>query len=1062
MQSYYGYIKYDWVILMHKAGKWLFGSLMFTLSLEEGLLPSFAACMSDEQCTVDDGQIEEINHKTLTVTSTTPQKTALLATNSGTIKGEALVIQTPSEADYYGGTASLSGVIRLNNSTIKAGRGLRAREAGSLIEMTGGTIDTTKEAIMLENGASIVLDHVDVKTQAYSGISTTAYSHDNTLSIINSKIEHTGEGNAISVSRGDAFLEGTHISSHKTGILLQGIGKDYIPGASEDATARLEMKNSSLETKGDNAYGVNINREGVAHLKDVSITTNGRNSNAIIIMSRQEKALEAENLTITTTGFNAHGILAFWGGSHLKNTDIHVDNAHGIYADGRNVDKVKGERLPIIHMVGGSLNVNGSNKNAAMAVSGAHIALDGVNITTKAGNNSGVSVYSDASIALKNSVVDIYGSVSQAVRLSGQSKADLINSKITIHDTSSYGVRFIGSAAKSLTVDRTTLQAKQSLAIFSSGAAATLNIGHNSHIEGDRLIFADDLKNGDNIEGSILTLNAHSSQLVGHAMVADKSSLSMNLEAGSLWKLRPTMQGGVHSHISSLNLEDSALFFDQNNTGLYQTLTIGSGELGGNRAVYHAKNNAAIHFNSLLNEGGALAAQKTDRLLIHGDVHGTTSLIIRPSEGSTGGLTSADSRYLNHEGISIIQVSGRAQENSFALPGGYVTMGGLPYQYGLYAYGPASVNGAADEQQRLVAGDNPHWDFRLQSQFVGSAKGKDPNINIREVAPQMASYLVAPRALFQAQMMDVSSLQRRLGSINSYPDDHFADDDDTLAKGGGAFFMRAYGGHFDYQSNLSRAQYGYDAHIAYSAMQAGGHFYHIETKNSATYFGVAGSYGDLHFKPRHRDAHPLPGNKKTGMKLWSIMPYATFQHNSGAYLDMIVSYGGFNGAVTTTARGRTAQLHGYSFAASMEAGLPLRLPRADLNVEPQAQFIYQKLGFDQTKDIDGFAVALGNPEQWTLRLGGKLQKSFGMTATDQNNHIYTKLHLTHSFQNKHEAWFGDNFTLSRAGNHLEMAVGGQASLGERAYLHGDVNWQQRIGHAGSTGFSGNVGLRISF
>jgi len=67
--------------------------------------------------------------------------------------------------------------------------------------------------------------------------------------------------------------------------------------------------------------------------------------------------------------------------------------------------------------------------------------------------------------------------------------------------------------------------------------------------------------------------------------------------------------------------------------------------------------------------------------------------------GSPGGLTSPSGSYLNNEEISLIQVSGMSTENAFALAGGYVTMGSLPYEYRLYAYGLGSSNGASDPMQ---------------------------------------------------------------------------------------------------------------------------------------------------------------------------------------------------------------------------------------------------------------------------------------------------------------------------------------------------------------------------
>lgn len=50
-------------------------------------------------------------------------------------------------------------------------------------------------------------------------------------------------------------------------------------------------------------------------------------------------------------------------------------------------------------------------------------------------------------------------------------------------------------------------------------------------------------------------------------------------------------------------------------------------------------------------------------------------------------------------GLSLIQVSGKADKNSFKLANGYVTMGALPYKYVLNAYGPTSSLGKAERAQ---------------------------------------------------------------------------------------------------------------------------------------------------------------------------------------------------------------------------------------------------------------------------------------------------------------------------------------------------------------------------
>jgi len=140
------------------------------------------------------------------------------------------------------------------------------------------------------------------------------------------------------------------------------------------------------------------------------------------------------------------------------------------------------------------------------------------------------------------------------------------------------------------------------------------------------------------------------------------------------------------STLSQLHLDNAHVFFDHNGTGLYQSLKI---ELGILPYALDGKNGASITFNSLLNTGGASANQFTDRLLINGNVLGTTLINIKEVAGSPGGLTSPGGNNLNNEGISLIQVSGSAAETSFALAGGHVAMGGLPYIYTLHVYGPS-------------------------------------------------------------------------------------------------------------------------------------------------------------------------------------------------------------------------------------------------------------------------------------------------------------------------------------------------------------------------------------
>jgi autotransporter-associated beta strand protein len=102
-----------------------------------------------------------------------------------------------------------------------------------------------------------------------------------------------------------------------------------------------------------------------------------------------------------------------------------------------------------------------------------------------------------------------------------------------------------------------------------------------------------------------------------------------------------------------------------------------------------------VTIRTLLNAGGP-GNRVTDRLLIAGNAVGTTTVIVQPIAGSSGAYTGTS----NTSGISIIQVGGAANANSFVLQGGYVAVG--PYQYHLIAF-PQGQSAASEVDPRLAA-----------------------------------------------------------------------------------------------------------------------------------------------------------------------------------------------------------------------------------------------------------------------------------------------------------------------------------------------------------------------
>ncbi|WP_175869010.1 autotransporter family protein [Bartonella gabonensis] len=576
-------------------------------------------------------------------------------------------------------------------------------------------------------------------------------------------------------------------------------------------------------------------------------------------------------------------------------------------------------------------------------------------------------------------------------------------------------------------------------------------------------------------KGASLTILADGSTLEGRTHVDKDSNAELYLGGGSKWILQQKLPRNQHdtantSSISLVSLMDgsSINFKRQESSSVdgYQTLYIGKGK----RDVYKTQGSASIALNTYLNTGGSLDHQKTDRVLIHGDVAGETMLRVLAVAGSPGGYTGSGG---NEQGISLVQVSGAAEEGSFKLEGGYVALNELPYQYRLYAYGPGSHLGKASMGQRLVEGSEEFWDFRLESQSIDSdvkpkpdlrptpplaptpspepAPDPRPKPEVKAVVPQVPTYLLLPNVLHHLGLMNVSNQNKRLEALR-------------IASGGLSegrenplFFVRGYGGNHRYDSDLSVLEYGYDGELDYNAIEAGVLLKEIENMYGTTSFGIIGSYEKFSLQPLN-----VEQSQKSTFDKWSVAAYGGMQHDAGFYVDGLVSYGLLKGDVLTTARGKTATLKGNPLSASLTTGKTFMVGEDGFIFDPQVQVVYQHLQFNKAHDVDGFDIELGKLHQWIARLGGRLTKMLVATDEDRVISVYGKLHLTHGFGGKQLVHFKDAFQLGAFGSSLEAGIGFNAKLSQKFALHGDLAYQHKLIKAGFSGTSFSGGLRYRF
>ncbi|WP_455479133.1 autotransporter outer membrane beta-barrel domain-containing protein [Bartonella sp. B23] len=605
----------------------------------------------------------------------------------------------------------------------------------------------------------------------------------------------------------------------------------------------------------------------------------------------------------------------------------------------------------------------------------------------------------------------------------------------------------------------------------------------NSEIISDMLLRNDQ---SPEINPSVLTLIADASILEGRTRTTQKHATIFTLNNNSKWYLKisqnePPRAGSyalvdiskrAQSIVSVLNLDNSSVIFKKPTLLThyhYQTLIIGQqppksedyeeseevdiSELQPNRlsdvtAVYNATGDARIYFNTKWSNGLAKEQQKTDRLLVYGNVSGTTTVYFNSlsnNEQNNERVEAEDSVPSNMRGVSLIQVSGKAEENSFKLANDYITMDKLPYKYTLNAYGPTSSRGEASEQQSVLREGNNFWDFRLQSATL------DSEAKIKALVPQAASYFVIPQTLFSAGFSDVSNQNTLLDTMQTKS----LETKNNKNKG---IFLSTYGNKITLSSSRSPLQYGYGADIHYAALQAGVMLAALEDKNITTNFGLLGTYGKLAFTPKN-----MEGADKSTLDKWSLAAYGSVHHNSGIYVNALFSYGALKGNITTAPRGNTAKLDGTNtFSASTTIGQKLTTHAKGLIFEPQMQFMYQRLMFDTLSDIDGFDVDMNTPHQWLVRVGGRLTQNVSTTKEGGAVSLYGKLNVVRVFGDNGTIRIGDTFHLDSAEDSIEGGVGVNAQLSQNIILHADVNYQQKLQKAGVSGMYLSGGVRYRF
>ncbi|WP_455476806.1 autotransporter outer membrane beta-barrel domain-containing protein [Bartonella sp. B41] len=624
------------------------------------------------------------------------------------------------------------------------------------------------------------------------------------------------------------------------------------------------------------------------------------------------------------------------------------------------------------------------------------------------------------------------------------------------------------SPVGTVSLKETSFKVPDSIAIYGDNSRGNVSLERKTTLLGDLLLKAEN--------SSDLLVFVNNSTVIGGVRIDEDSRARFELLNRAEWILKKSKKSwsssGVEcldSCISSISLGDSSSITFESSLvdNQYQTLRIGRGD----GEVYTALgNNVFITLNARLGAGESDDSQMTDRVLIHGNVSGKTIVNVNAIPLSPERISRDDK--VAHS-VSIIQVYGNAEKDSFQLNGGYVALAGAPYQYTLRSYGPQATSKGDHVSQKFMQDGENFWNFRLENKHVkvtkdaytsvvskrnssgrGSSSSESairPHRIIKAVVPQVPTYLLLPNAAFHAGLMDVNNQNKQLEAMR------FTSSGMLEVQENPAVFLRGYRGDYRYSSDLSAAEYGFGGDLGYNSVEAGALLTTIESDYSATSFGVMGSYGKLSLQPLDVDQ-----SKESTFDKWSVTAYGSFQHDAGFYADGLVSYGVLKGDVLTRVRGKAATLKGRPLSVSLTGGKALSTGYENLIFDPQIQVVYQHLQFDKTRDIDNIDVELGKLDQWVVRVGGRLTKSPVEFDDARSVAFYGKLHFAHSLGKKQSVRFSDEFKLGSLGSSLEAGLGVNVKLLPKFTVHGDFLYQHKINKAGFSGATFSGGLRYQF
>ncbi|CAM3790793.1 S6 family peptidase [Rahnella victoriana] len=494
------------------------------------------------------------------------------------------------------------------------------------------------------------------------------------------------------------------------------------------------------------------------------------------------------------------------------------------------------------------------------------------------------------------------------------------------------------------------------------------------------------------------------------------------------------------------------------------------------------------------------AFTQTDKLLINGDMVSSGPVTVQVTPSGAGFFTDTDNDGAadNQEGVSLIQVAGKATKDSFRLAGEYVARGA--YAYNLYAFAP----GRSSEEQRDVAGSGDQfWDYRLQNNMLTEGDntvpvdntpvppeptpddeddGGDDDTPVPEpkpddgddtpdegddtpvppaptpdddsgknarpaVTPQVPSYLSLPSALLSYNSRVSETFRNQV----------LAQDDKKLN-----IFFQYLNGEDNYHSSLGFMNYGYDYTQKEEGWLFGAKVMQLGNDTHSLGLSLGLSSANLDVTPDAAD-----GNSKTQYTTWGLSSLLSYQYVSGLTVDVASDVAIYDGNVSTDLRGsEVADISATSFGGSVDVGYKIKAGNHEFT--PLAGLGIQRLQVDDFTDIDNTTVHYDDITRPTARLGMRYRYDWDTTSTGKwavtANTLFIK-----DLSDDAAVDIGDSYSnVSNSFRSGATGSSGMIDLGiinnptPNVSLNTGVQYQHRIEDEGVDYWQAVAGVKVSF